>query len=122
MDEETGGTNYVATVTIDGQDGDFNAEPEGGIVHREYVAFHNVDTLNAHAALIRDTLARIYGESVAADFMNASRLPHKGRAVAWQGKKLAYVAFGSALFVERLADLPDVIHNLRACDALDCSD
>ncbi len=125
MDQETGGTVYMATVTVDGMRADFSSEPTTGIARKEYVAFRGVDDawqLAKHPALMLDTVRVVYGESYANDFRNATLVPLHGRVIAWRGVKLSYAAAGAALFTMTNAEFKTVLQHIRQCDAIDCED
>ena len=124
-DDNTGGTDYTARTKIGRYTIEFHSEPQGGIVHREYVSYVDMsDAWNAsdHLDVVRDTLRTIYGSPYALDFDAASRVYHSGRLTIWRGKRLAYATFAGALFVERLADLPALLKNAKTCGAIDCED
>lgn len=124
-DDETGGTNYMATVVVDGYRAEYNAEPQGGRVHMEYIAFQNVSDawfVELHMTVAIDAVRKIYGDAYATDLKNAKRIPHDGRVAAWQGKRLGYATFGAALFVVDAPEFANVLESMHVCDALDCSD
>jgi len=125
MDQNTGGTVYMATVTIDGLGSDFSSEPVSGVVPQEYVAFRDVNEswqLAKHPGLILDTVRVVYGAAYANDFQHATRVPLHGRTVAWRGAKLSYAVLGAAFFTIDNAEFPAVLKNIHACDALACED
>jgi hypothetical protein len=125
IDDETGGTNFVATIVVDGLHAEYNAEPQRGRVHMEYVSFQDVSDawfVELHMNVAADTIRKIYGDDYAADFKNAQRIPHAGRVAAWRGKKLGYATFGDALFIVDTPEFANVIESMHLCDALDCSD
>jgi hypothetical protein len=125
MDQETAGAFYMATVSIDGLRAEFNAEPQRGRVHMEYIAFQNVSDawfLEQHLPVALDAIRAIYGAEYAADFKHAQRVPHEGRVAAWQGKKLGYATFGTTLFIVDASEFANVIESMHVCDAIDCSD
>jgi hypothetical protein len=125
IDDETGGTNYMATVVVDGYRGEYDAEPQRGRVHMEYISFQDVSDawyLQLHMTVVIDTIRKIYGDAYAADFKNAKRIPHYGRVAAWQGKRLGYATFGTALFIVDAPEFANVLESMHVCDALECSD
>lgn len=125
MDQETAGTNYMATVSVDGLRAEFNAEPQRGRIHMEYIAFQDVSDawfLELHLPVAIDAIRKIYGDDYVADFKRAQRIPHEGRVAAWRGKKLGYATFGAALFIADIPEFANVIESMHVCDAIDCSD
>lgn len=125
IDDYTGGTTYIASLTIDGHNSQFNSQTKGGRARAESIELLDVpDTwdLAKHLTLVNDAIRTIYGPQYVEDFKNAVRLPHKGRVTAWQGKRLAYATFGQAIFVYRAIDVPFIAKNMQQCDALDCSE
>jgi hypothetical protein len=125
IDDSTGGTNYMAIVNVDGLRAEFNAEPQRGRVHMEYISFQNVSDawfLEQHMAVAIDAIRKIYGDDYAADFKSAQRVPHAGRVAAWQGKKLGYATFGTALFIADPPEFANVLENMHVCDAIACGD
>ena len=125
IDDETGGTNYTATVVVDGIRGEYNAQAQRGRVHMEYIAFQDVSNswyLEQHMTVAVDTIRKIYGDAYAADFKNAKQIPHAGRVAAWEGKKLGYATFGTALFIVDTPGFANVIESMHVCDAIDCAD
>ncbi len=125
IDDSTGGTTYIARITVDGRSSTFNSKTKRGVTRYEFLELNDVpDTWNLvqHLPLVVDAIHAIYGEAYVADFKSATRVPHSGRVTLWQGKKLAYATFGQAVFFFQNKDLPGILKNMRACDALDCSD
>lgn len=125
IDQETGGTNFMASIIVDGYRGEYSAEPENDRVHMEYISFQNFPdarNLAQHLPLVIHAIGAIYGQAYVDDFRSAARMPHNGRVTLWQGKKLGYATFGPALFFYQSKDVPAIAKNMRACDALDCSD
>lgn len=115
----------MATIVVDGLHGEYNAEPQRGRVHMEYISFQDISDawfVELHMSVAVDTIRKIYGDDYAADFKNAKRIPHAGRVAAWRGKKLGYATFGGALFIVDAPEFANVIENMHLCDALDCSD
>ena len=125
IDDSTGGTTYIASATIDGHDSTFNSKTKRGVTRYEFLEFNNIPdawNLLQHLPLVVDTIHTLYGAKYVNDFKGATRVPHSGRVALWQGKKLAYATFGTAVFFFRNNDVPGIVKNMRACDALDCSD
>ena len=125
IDDETGGTNYMATVVEQGYHGEYNAEPQRGRVHMEYISFQDMPDawhLEFHLPFVIATIRDVYGEAIAADFTRARRIPHVGRVAAWQGKKLAYATFGTALFIVDTPEFANLVENMHVCDAIVCDD
>lgn len=124
VDDATGATDFIATVTVDGASGEFHAEPVRGRVHREYVDFNVSDTwaMFDHLNVMRDALRTIYGAAIADDFERAQRNRPRNAVILWKGKRFGYAAFGSAFFVFQLTDLPAITQHVLYCDAIDCSD
>jgi len=125
MDENTGGTVYMARLKIDGLDADFSSEPTNGVARQEYISFQGVGdpwNLSKHMSIARDAIRTVYGADYLADFTSAKVVPLHGRVVAWQGKRLAYSIFGGAIFMIRNADFPAVLKNIHTCDGIDCED
>ncbi len=125
IDDETGGTNYMATVVVDGYHAEYNAEPQRGRVHLEYISFQDVPdawNLQQHIPFVTDAIRKVYGDAYAADFKSAQRVPYSGRVAAWRGKKLAYATFGAALFIMDTPEFANVLENMHVCDAIACGD
>jgi hypothetical protein len=125
IDDETGGTNYMATIRVDGLHAEFSAEPQSGRVHMEYISFQDVSDawfVEQHMTVAIDAIRKIYGDAYAADFKGAKRIPHVGRVAAWQGKKLGYATFGTALFVVDSPEFASLVESMHVCDAIDCGD
>ncbi len=124
IDDATGGTTYIASMTIEGHNGEFNSVTKAGVANREFVELDVPDAWNLaqHLALVNDTIRAIYGSAYVDDFKSATRVPHTGRVSIWAGKKLAYATFGASIFFYQNRDLPGIVKNMRHCDALDCSE
>jgi hypothetical protein len=125
VDDSTGGTTYIAQMKIDGQDSTFTSKTKRNVARYEFVDFNSVpDTWNMgqHLPLVVEAIRTIYGPEYVADFKSATRVPHSGRVTLWQGTKLAYATFAQAVFFFANKDVPGILKNMRACDALDCSD
>jgi hypothetical protein len=125
VDDSTGGTTYIAQTAIDGHNGSFNSKTKRGVARYEFLELNDIPdawNLAQHLRLVVDAIRTIYGATYVADFKGATHVPHSGRVTLWQGKKLAYATFGTAVFFFQNKDVPGIVKNMHACDALDCSE
>ena len=125
MDQNTGGTVYMADFKIDGLKAEFSSEPLSGVVPHEFINFDNMpDKWDAgkHLNIVRDTITLVYGAAYAADFANATKVNLHGQTLAWHGKKASYATYGVAIFVISSAAWPEALKNIHTCDGIVCED
>lgn len=123
MDQNTAGTVYSATMTVDGKHATFSSEPQGGVVHREYIALVDSEAgydFTKHLDFTKDAIAVVFGHSVASDFARAKDMT-TNHVMIRKGTSFAYSIDGDAVVIFRLADLPEVLKNARECAAFDCA-